>query len=145
MRVLYLYLADVPRPPAKIEAIEITKTSIKFRWTPSNPKDTGRFPIKSYRLLIKYPNGTSIVRDYNLKSTGNLLEYTLFNLKEATSYQISVSAFNAIGQGEVKTTTFQTSFVKTSSKEAGKIIWIFAGKNFPYRKSINFPCQFDLF
>eukprot|EP00112_Aurelia_sp_Birch-Aquarium-sp1_P005128 Seg1582.3 transcript_id=Seg1582.3/GoldUCD/mRNA.D3Y31 product=Titin protein_id=Seg1582.3/GoldUCD/D3Y31 len=94
-----------PGPPAKIEAIKITYTSIKFRWTA--PREPGRSKIHAYRLLAEHPNGAK--RLWNFRVPATRLEYTFRHLQRDVSYQVSVAASNKAGQGESMRAYFTTS------------------------------------
>ena len=99
-------LADKPGPPAIVDALKITYTSIMLRWTP--PRDTGRSKIILYRLLAQHPNGSISVFSIEKPTPKTLLEHTFVNLKSDTYYIVSIWAYNAAGQGIVKETTFKT-------------------------------------
>ena len=106
IRALFLCLADKPGPPAMVEAIKITYTSIKFRWTA--PRDTGRSKILVYRLRAQHPNGSVNVLSFLTPTANTLLEHTFSRLQSDTYYIVSIWAYNSAGQGAVKKTTFKT-------------------------------------
>ena len=105
--LLSLYLADRASPPEKIVAIGINYTSITFKWTA--PRDTGRSNIISYRVKILQLNGTKNEQSKILILMKNtLLQHAFYDLQNGTYYQISVSGFNAAGEGGVKKAIFKT-------------------------------------
>ena len=111
---LSLCLADAPEAPEKVEALETTYSSIKFRWTA--PKDGGRSKIFVYYLTATHPNGTITGRNYSTPTTDPVLEYTFSYLQRDSNYPISVSGYNLVGQGKVRTATFRTVPYKAPGK-----------------------------
>ena len=112
---IFLHLADKASAPEKVEVINITHTSIMFKWTA--PRDTGRSKITSYRLTILKLNGTRSERSNDVTpTTDSVLKYTFYNLRNDTSYQISVSAYNKAGQGGVRAAIFKTPLLKLKAK-----------------------------
>lgn len=91
-------VCEVPLPPAKLEIMDITKSSVTLVW--EKPKHDGGSRIIGYIVEACKAGTDKWMKVTTLKLTD--FEYTVEKLNENEQYLFRVHAFNSRGTGEPK-------------------------------------------
>ena len=91
------FLLNVPRKPAVEKPIEKTETSIKLQWKdPIVDTGTLRRPVNGYEVVWQV---TGEIKFKSVDLDKNARQYTIGELLPGTSYNVSLSAKNGLGNG----------------------------------------------
>ena len=98
---LLLCIYIVPNPATQLKAVNSTRNSITLTW--SAPHYTGGVPLEGYAVRWR-GRGSPLVTD-----GPDVTAVTITHLSSNTSYSVSVTAVNAIGNGAWSDTVLVTT------------------------------------
>ncbi len=91
---------DVPEPPAKIEVIAKTDSSVTLQW--EMPRNDGGSPLTEYLLEMREKKGKNNDWVQVQILPAITTSYRVSKLSEDVYYNFRIKAGNAIGHGEPK-------------------------------------------
>ncbi|GIY65962.1 tyrosine-protein kinase receptor [Caerostris darwini] len=133
----------VPSTPPIITCLTAVSCSrVSMSWDPP-PLPNG--PILSYVLYIyEYPYGTTMIKDISDTASDGGLHYMIQNLKPSTTYRISLSTRNSMGEGPYDVRNITTLTKRVSSSHYTPAHLLFGSKHRVVRQGLRILDEFRI-